>query len=199
MTSGGKMRRVQVLFVVILTVMLSACAASAPRHMAFKDDAAINIFKIKPEVGKAALVVARTVSFGGAIEFDTYLDKKMIGVTQWKSHFIKTDVTPGVHYVISKAENYEPVKLNFEANHVYYLLQVPRLGVWRARISVAPIMPEQLSSTFDTSCRLVVYDPKKPGEDLSDDDYNGAVNDYEREVKEGHHSDHLSYKGVEVK
>ena len=184
---------------IAMLLVLSACGATAPRHMMFKEDPSVNIFNVKPESGKAALVVVRTVSVGGAIDFFTYLDKKLIGVTQWKSYFIKTDVTPGVHYVISQAESIEPVKINFEQGQVYYILQVPRMGVWRARVSAAPLLPQKLSETFDSSCRLVALDVNKPGDDLSDKDYNEAVSDYEREVKEGHHQDHLNYKGVPAK
>jgi hypothetical protein len=182
-----------------MVLVLSACGASAPRYMMFKEDPTLNIFNLKPESGKAALVVARTTSYGGAIDFYVYLDKKLIGVTQWKSHFVKTDVTPGEYYVITQAENMEPVKINFQKDQVYYLQQTPRMGVWRARVSVAPVTPQELSTSFDSSCRLVVYDVKKPGDDLSDKDYTEAVNDYEREVKEGRHQDHLSYKGTPAK
>lgn len=193
------MKRFQfsVLMIAFLSV-LSACG-SLPRHMAFKDDPTINIFQIKPEPGKAALVVARTTSFGGAIEFDTYLDKKMIGVTKWSSYFVKRDVTPGVHFVISRAESVEPAKINFEPDKVYYLQQIPRMGVWRARLSVALVTPQELSTTFDSNCKLLVYDAQNPGDDMSDKDFDEAINDYERELKEGHHQEDAKYTGTPVK
>ena len=182
--------------VAVAMIVLSACAASAPRHMMFKDDPTVKIAAIKPDSGKAALVVARTTKFGGAIEFDTYLDKKMIGVTQWKSYFFRTDITPGTHYVISKAESMEPAKINFEAGRVYYIHQVPRMGVWRARVSIALETPDQMMKEFDSDCRLVMPDPKDAGDDLSDEDYKQAIVDYEREIKEGLHKEHEGYRGI---
>ncbi len=179
--------------------VVSGCAASAPRYMAFKEDPTFNIFKVKPEKGYAALVVARTTKFGGAIEFDTFLDKKMIGVTQWKSYFVKTNITPGVHYVITRAESVEPAKINFKPDRIYYLQQIPRMGVWRARVSVALVTPQELSTSFDSDCRLLAYDVQNPGEDMSDKDYREAINDYEREVKEGRHQEDSSYNGIPAK
>jgi hypothetical protein len=123
----------------------------------------------------------------------------MIGVSKWKSYFFKTDVVPGVHYVISKAENMEPVKINFEPDRVYYIHQIPRMGVWKARISIALLTQQELISVCDNSCRLLVYDTKNVGDNLSDDDFKKAVDDYEKDVKEGQHKEYLDYKGMSVK
>ena len=182
----------------LVLALLFTSACTAPRHMIVTEGARPDIRSIKPAAGKSALVVARTTVFGGAIEFDTYLDQKMIGVTQRKGFFI-TEVTPGSHYVISKAENMEPAKISFEPERVYYLQQVPRMGIWRARVSNAVLTPEELLSTLDDGCKLMVYDPKDPGEDLSDKDFKEAVADYERELKEGLHQDVTAYRGVPAK
>ena len=152
-----------------------------------------------PQKGKSALVIARTVSFGGGVEFDTYLDKKMIGVTQRKGFFTKTDVSPGLHYVITKAENMEPVKILFEQDKIYYLLQVPRMGFWKARVSVAPVSPDKMMTTWDENIMQLEYNPKDLGEDLSVHDFEEAVKDYERELGEGTHKDHQEYRGFRAK
>jgi len=183
-------------FTVVL--FLSACA-TPPRHMLVKENSVVDIRAIKPENGKASLVVARTTNYGGAIEFDTYLDKKMIGVTQRKGFFVKSDIPPGTSYVISKAENMEPIKIQFEQDRVYYLLQIPRMGVWKARVSVAPLNADELLATMDDGCKLMEYNPKDPGDDLSDDDFKEAIQEYERDLKEGKHQDHVQYRGVEAK
>ena len=197
--TGGIMKRFQLgMLMIAMSFFVLACHG-APGHMLFKEDQSINVFNIKPETGKAALVVARTTSYGGAIEFETYIDKKMIGVTKWSSYFVKTDVTPGAHYVITTAENVEPAKINFQPMRVYYIQEIPRMGVWKARVSVALVTPQELSTSFDNGCKLVVYDINNPGDDLSDKDYLDAVRDYEREVKEGHHKEDAGYKGVPAK
>jgi hypothetical protein len=200
---GGNMK--QSLYGIMITAVMlfvSACATTAPRHMMFKDDPSVNISSVKPENGKAAMVVAwtsihgRKHMFHGANEFYTYLEKKMIGVTQSKSYFVKTDITPGVYYVISDAETKETVKINFEPDRVYYVHQIPRMGVYRPRIRIALETPEQLMSEFDDDCKLLIYDPEDAGEDLSDEDYKQVVTNYELEVKEGLHKEYEGYRGA---
>jgi hypothetical protein len=182
----------------MLAMLVFASACSPPSHMLIKEDAGLNIRAIRPQNGKSALVIARTTNYGGAIEFDTYLDRKMIGVTQRKSFFVKTDVPPGTHYVIAKAENFEQVRIPFEENRVYYLLQIPRMGVWKARVSMAPLSTEELLSTWDDGVKYLEYDVKNPGDDLSEEDFKQVVEDYEREVKEGMHKDKEAYRGVKT-
>jgi len=191
-------RHVMVFVVFTLALFLFACGG-VPNHMLFKDDPAINVLDVKPEKGKAALVVARTFWGAPAITFDNYLDKKLIGVAKSKSYFVKTDVAPGVHYVIAKAESTEPVKIKFEPQRIYYIMEFPRVGVWRARVTVKLVTPEELSTSFDDSVKLMVYDINNPGDDMSDKDYQEAVSDYEREAKEGSHKEDVGYKGVPAK
>jgi hypothetical protein len=193
------MKRFHFIILMIAVLFLVSACHGAPRHMSFKDDPAINVFNIKPEKGKAALVVARTTNYAGPTDFETYLDKKMIGVTKWSSYFVKTDVAPGVHYVITTATNMEPVKINFEPNRGYYIHDRPWQEILFTFARVALVTPKDLSTAFDNDCRLVVYDTNNPGDDMSDKDYQEAVNDYEREVKEGRHKDNIGYKGVPVK
>jgi hypothetical protein len=167
--------------------------------MIFNDNPNFDIRSVKPENGKAALVVARTTNYAGEAQFDTHLEKKLIGVTRGKSYFIKTDVNPGASYVISNYGNMEVAKINFEPGRVYYLLQIPRWrggGFFLAGISVILLIPEDLMSTMDKGCKLITYDTNHPGDDLSDKDYLKAVNDYEQEVKKGKHKEHEGYRGV---
>jgi hypothetical protein len=114
------------------------------------------------------------------------------------TYFIKRDIPPGTHYVISQGESVEPVRMNFEPDRVYYIQEIPRPGVWRARLSVTLTTPEQLMHGFG-DCRLLVHSSTDPGENLSEKDYQQAVTDYEREVKEGRHKDYEGYRGVAAK
>jgi hypothetical protein len=184
--------------ILMMTLFLLVSACGAPKHMLFKDDPAINVFNIKPEKGKSALVVVRTARHNDAVFF-TYLDKKMIGVTDGRYYFVKTDVAPGVHYVITTATNVEPVKIKFEPNRVYYIHERPWQEILFTFARVALVTPTDLSTSFDSDCRLVVYDNHNPGDDMSDKDYQKALNDYERELKEGHHKGDAGYKGVPAK
>ena len=100
--SRNKVRNPQSIIAILPLVML--LAACSPSNMVKKDER-LDIRTVKPEQGKAALVVARTTSFGGAINFFTYLDKKSIGVTRGKGCFIKKDIEPGQQYLIARTES----------------------------------------------------------------------------------------------
>lgn len=182
-----------------LLIFFLACRVSAPHFMKFNENTNFDISSVKPENGKAALVIARTTNYLGAAEFDTHLDKKLIGVTAWKCYFIKTDVDPGFHYVISRYENIEVAKINFEPGRIYYILQIPRRGYFVARISVKLLTPEDLLSTMDDDCKLLIYKTVRPENDLSDDDYQKIVNDYEEKIKNGQHKEHAGCRGAPAK
>jgi hypothetical protein len=184
-------------FLLLIPFVLLLTACSGPSYMVQKDDK-VDIRTIRPDPGKSGLVVARTSSLGWAIEFDTFLDRKMIGVTKGRGYFIKKDVEPGLHYLIARAETHEAGKITFEPDTMYYIHQSPRMGWWRARITLTPETLEDLIQQMDESCHLLEYDSKNPGEDLAEKDYKETLIDYEREVTEGMHKDFTDYKGVKV-
>lgn len=182
--------------VIPLILMVTACS---PAHMVLKQDN-FDIRTVKPVEGKAALVIARTTIIGGAINFHTYLEQNIIGITKGKSCFIKNDIEPGTKYLIARSESLEEAKINFEANHIYYVQQSPRVGWWVARITMTPMSQEQLLSEIGTGgCSLYEMDSKDLADNLTNDEYKEAVTDYERELKEGYHKDFTEYKGVAVK
>lgn len=186
----------RLLLLFILGMLLSACS---PAHMVKKDDH-LDIRTVKPNPGKAALVVARTTSFGGAINFFTYLNRKIIGVTKGKSCFVKTDIEPGMQYLIARTESLESGKLQFEPDTVYYVQQSPRIGWVVARVTLSPVTLDHLLPEIgDGGCTSYVLDEKDPTDDLSEHEYQEAVTDYEREVKEGFHKEFAEYKGLKVK
>ncbi len=176
-------------------IFITGCS---PYHMVKKEDN-FNIMSVKPEPGKAAIVVARTTNFGGAINFYTHIDKKIIGVTRGKSCIVKTDIEPGIRYLIARTESLEEGKIQFEPDCVYYIQESPRMGWAVARVTFHPLSPEEMLAEIGSGgCTLYETDKKDPGDDLSDHEYNEAVTDYEREVKEGLHTDFTAYKGFKV-
>jgi len=184
--------------VVVALFMLVATGCS-PAHMVKKENN-FNIKSVTPDQGKAALVVARTTSFGGAINFFTYIDKKLIGITRGKSCFVKKNIDPGQSYLIARTESMESGKIQFEPDTVYYVQQTPRMGWVVARVSLSPESPEHLSAEIgDGGCELYELDLKDPGDDLTEHEYAEAVKDYEREIKEGLHKEFTEYKGFKVK
>jgi hypothetical protein len=180
----------------MLTVML--LAACSPAHMV-KKDGKLDIKTVKPEPGKAALVVARTTSFGAAINFYTYIDHKFIGVTRGQSCFVKRDIEPGQQYIIARTESLETGKLQFEPNKIYYVQQTPRMGWMVARVTMTPVAPDHLASEIGfEGCEEYVIDKGDVAEDLTDHEFQEAVTDYEREITEGFHGEFTDYKGFKA-
>jgi hypothetical protein len=160
-------------FLVALSLMLAACS-SGPSHM-IKKDTCPTAASIKPAPGKSALVISRTTSFGGGIEFETYLDRKMIGVTRWKSYFAKDDIEPGSKHVIVRAENTEAVQVDFEADKIYFLQHNVAMGIWKARVALEAVNAKRLDSGDLSGCSYYVYDTSKPGEDLTEQDFKDSI------------------------
>jgi len=189
--------RVKTLCLVIpFVLVLSACT---PSHMVLKQDN-FDIKTVKPIAGKAALVIARTTSFGGAINFYTYIEQNIIGVTKGKGCIVKNDIEPGVKYLITRTESLEGAKISFEPDRVYYVQQSPRFGWVVARVTMTPLSQEQLLSEIGSDgCTLFEMDINDMADNLANDEYKEAVTDYERELKEGHHKDFTDYRGFAVK
>jgi hypothetical protein len=170
----------------ILPAFLWSCAAGT--HMIAKEGKP----SISAKSDKAVLVIMRTTSFGWGYVVDNFLDGKMIGQTQGKMFFI-TDVKPGVHYVISHADNTDTARLNLEAGKIYLLQQGIYPG-WNAVTRFSPMTTEEFAKEVQEAA-YVVYDTQKPGKDMSDKDFKEAKDDFEKEVKNGEHTDTLQIKG----
>lgn len=186
------LRKVLLLVALTMPVLLMSCAAGTV-HMLDQD--------IKPKIAvksdKAVLVVVRTTSYGWAIVIDNYIDRKMVGQTRGKSYFM-TDVAPGTHYVMAKAENVAAARINFEAGRIYFLDQGIYMGIWTARTGLSVMTAaEALKQINEEGCDYRVYNLQNPGEDLDPEDYQETRDDFEKEVKEDptRHKDTLEYKG----
>jgi len=171
---------------------LTACAGA--KYMIGKDQRPA----IKSNPDKAVLAVVRTTSFGFGVVIDDYVDGKLVGQTRGKSSFI-TEVTPGTHYVMGKAENISTARMNFEAGKIYFLNQYITPGFWKARTGFAPMAYDDGLKEFNQEgCDYREYDSAHPGPDLEKSDYEEAKNDFEREVREkpDEHRDLTEYKGT---
>jgi hypothetical protein len=180
------MKRFLVCILCVLPLFLGGCIAGT--HMIAKESKPV----IKPKSDKAILVIIRTTVFGGGSIVDNYLDGKMIGQTQGKVFFM-TEVTPGVHYVISHADNTDTARLKFEAGKIYLLQQGIYPG-WNITTRFSPMTTAEFAKEVQEA-NFVVYDTQHPGKDMSDKDFKEAKDDFEKEVKQGEHKDTLQIKG----
>ena len=188
----GTAKYVMTGILLLMSVFLLSCAAGTV-HMIEQD--------MKPPLAvksdKAVLVVVRTTSLGWAIVVDNYLDGKMIGQTRGKSCF-STEVKPGSHYVMAKAENVAAARINFEAGRIYFLDQSVYPGFWKMRTGFSPMTAEEAKKQLsEDGMQFRIYNTGNPGPDMDAKDYQETKDDFEREVKEdpGRHKDTLEYKG----
>ncbi len=146
---------------------------------------------------KAVLLIIRTTSFGWGGVVDNYLDGKMIGQTQGKMYFL-TDVTPGLHYVISHADNTDTARIKFEAGRIYFLQQGIYPG-WNITTRFSPMTLEEAQKEIKEAI-FVVYDTANPGKDMSEKDFKKAKDDFEKENKEDptRHKKVIEYKGYKI-
>ena len=106
-------------------------------------------------------MISRTTSFGGAIEFKTFLNKAYIGSTRGKCYFAKTNIEPGAYYVSSWGENGVAVKIDFEPSKVYFLQQNVSIGFLRARVVVEAVNSRRLDSGDLKGIEYYEFDPAK--------------------------------------
>jgi uncharacterized protein DUF2846 len=174
----------------IAALLLVLCSCAAGTHMVAKDPRPA----LTARSDRAVLVIVRTSIAYGGYGINNYLDGKLIGQTQGKSYFM-TDVKPGTHYLMSRADNIDTARLKFEAGRIYFLQQGIYPG-WDATARFSPMTPDDAKLEIQEASYLV-YDRQKPGGDLPGKDYDKAKDDFDKENLEDptQHKDILDYRG----
>lgn len=115
-----------------------------------------------PEAGKAMIVFMRPSTMGFAIQssvFDTTEEKsELVGIVASKAK-VAYQVAPGSHTFMVVGESADFMSAELDAGKTYYALVTPRMGVWKARFSLAPVGKAQLDGAefkdWDNSCKWV--------------------------------------------
>jgi hypothetical protein len=179
--------RIRMLIMTALAGLL-LCGCAEKFHMVAREDSPA--FAPKPD--KALLVIIRTATFNGDEIFNNYLDGRMIGQTRGRTAFL-TDVAPGRHYVTSRAENVDTIRLNFEAGRIYFLLQGIYPG-WTATSRFTSLTIEEFKKEA-SEAEFFSYDAVHPGKDLSIKEFTEAKNSAAREGKDESRKELLEYRG----
>lgn len=108
--------------------LLNGCASVPMADL--EQDAKLKSFTVKPD--KAALYVYRNENFGGAVKMTVLLDGKLLGDTASKT-YLYTEIAPGNHQLISKAENDSVLDFAAVAGKIYYVWQEVKMGFFFAR------------------------------------------------------------------
>ena len=111
-----------------MLLLLSGCV-SVPMADPAQDSKA-KTFTVAPD--SAALYVYRNESMGGAVRMTVLLDGKILGDTAAQT-YLYTEITPGDHQLISKAENDSTLDFKALAGKIYYVWQEVKMGLMYAR------------------------------------------------------------------
>jgi hypothetical protein len=126
------MKRISSAFIAIVFVILMTGCSAVQKATAEADAHAKTLSTLSD---KALVYIVRPSPFGLAIRFNVMCDGTYIGATGGQ-RFIYTYQTPGMHEFTSKAENTAKLSIDLAAGQVYYIEQIPKLGIIMARNSL---------------------------------------------------------------
>jgi len=133
--------------ILIIVGILAGCVSS---HVAKVPEPAV---MASPQADKAVVVFMRPSSFGGAIQSSVY------DVTDGQTSFISAGTKiayssdPGMRRFMVIGESADFMDADLLAGKAYYALVRVRMGAWKARFSLAPLLatsPELASYLNDT-------------------------------------------------
>lgn len=134
----------------ILIVVFASGCASVPMATP-EQDAAARSFSVKPD--KANIYVYRNETMGAAIKMPVALNGKLVGDTAAKT-FLKLEVSPGSHTLVSKTENDSSVTVNAVGGRNYFVWQEVKMGAFAAR-SLLQLVDEATGKAGVAECKLV--------------------------------------------
>jgi len=174
--------------VLVVSVMVAA-GCGGPAHMV-RTETAPRVQDVRPVAGKAAVVIARTVSKGFNVEFFNYVDRRFIGVTKGRSFFVTNSVEPGRRIFISSASNIDALKIDFKAGKVYCIQQLVgfpesgQLARWvvpgrspfeKVGVTLKEISIDEMAKEMADGMPYYTVDGTKPGKDLSEEEYRNIA------------------------
>lgn len=138
------------LAVIVGAVIVATGCASV--QMASPDqDAQAKAFATKAD--KAHIYVYRNEVIGAAVKMPVALNGKLVGDTVAKS-FIRLEVPPGEHTLVSKTENDAVVKVNAVAGRNHFVWQEVKMGMFAARSALTEV-DEATGRQAVQECKLV--------------------------------------------
>ena len=119
--------------VVMIAVLTAGCAARSDLMKPTGQSPA----SLRPEPDKALVVFLRPEYLGYAIQAVVYDGDSYIGVVS-RFAAVPFDAAPGHHRFMVVSEAADFLDADLVAGRTYFVEVVPRMGVWRARFSLAP-------------------------------------------------------------
>jgi hypothetical protein len=88
-----------------------------------------------PDDTSAVVYFLRPSAFGKAVSFALWDGEDVIGVVKGKQH-IAYKTTPGTHYFLIHAQNWEIIKAELAAGKTYYIVVRPVMGFTSAAVNM---------------------------------------------------------------
>jgi uncharacterized protein YceK len=148
------MRNRLALLVLLVVVSLLTGCASVPMA-SIEHDTQAKTFAVESD--KANIYLFRNEFVGPAVKMDVVLDGKPVGQTVAKS-YMKFELKPGQHTLISKAEKDDVLYVNVEAGKNYFVWQEVKFGIPYAR-SLLHLTDEQTGKAGVLECKLIEGPP----------------------------------------
>jgi hypothetical protein len=139
----------------MLALAAAGCAGTIKNMREVPPDAAAPA----PAPGKALVVFMRPSGFAAGIQSSVFSMKEdkpqIVGILAAKAK-VAWQADPGMHLFMVVGESGDFMTADLVAGRTYYALITPRMGVWKARFSLAPISKPQLGieefkEWFDTT------------------------------------------------
>ena len=141
-------------FALPFAILLLTGCGSIPMA-SVEHDTQAKTFAVKPD--KANIYLYRNESMGGAVRMDVLLDGKPVGKTAAKT-YMKLEIAPGQHTLMSKAENDDVLNVSTEAGKNYFVWQEAKMGILYAR-SLLHLVDERTGKAGVEECKLIETQP----------------------------------------
>ncbi len=145
LSENSMINRIKTFSFIVVIILLQACAAKQiPPLDQLKAELQNYTLPKLPEEGKALVYVVRPSPVAPIVKFNVFLDDQLpeseMGYTR-NEQYIYFNVTPGVHRISSKAENWAEIEIEAKNGDIYFIQQNPEMGIIMARNSIAQIQP----------------------------------------------------------
>lgn len=144
--------KAKLLIIVLVSILMIGCAAP---NMKFSVPSTADIDQPSD---KALVYFLRPSNLGYKINAAVYDNEQFIGFVPYNQK-LPYFTDPGEHLFMVVSEAADFIKADLVAGKTYYIEVAPRMGMWRARFSLAPITKEDLQTErvqkWITTCRLI--------------------------------------------
>ncbi len=140
---------------VLLTLISSLLAGCAGGPKASKEEDILAKQFISPNNGTSNLYIYRNENFGGGVDMEVYIDDNYIATTGPKTYIFK-NLPAGEHKIEGKAfEGTSIIKINMLPNHIHYVWQEVKMGVFGARNRLQEVNSKEGQEGVLESSRLM--------------------------------------------